>query len=106
MKKLVNFQSQNLILISHIHSRDYFPDYGEAKRKGYDFNNLYLYLRMFISSAENIHPILTSLIFGMLYPTCGFEIFVKTWKYYLCTSLVLYIKFGVSIFISFGDTKH
>ena len=42
-------------------------------------------------------------ISGLPYPTFHFSIFFKTWKYYPYTYLVLCIKFGVSIFISFGD---
>ena len=53
-----------------------------------------------------VFEIFTSgLIFGLPYPTFDFQIFVKTGKYYLCSSLVHFIKFGVSIFISFGDIK-
>ena len=40
----------------------------------------------------------SDLISGLSYPSSGFSIFFKTRKY-LCTSLVLSIKFGVSIFI-------
>ena len=39
------------------------------------------------------------------YSTSRFSISVITWKDYLYTYLVLCIKFGVSIFIIFGDIK-
>ena len=41
------------------------------------------------------------LIFGMLYPTSSFPILSKILKPCLCFSLVLCVKFGVSIFISY-----
>ena len=39
------------------------------------------------------------------YPTFDFSTFTNTWKYYLYTYLTACIKFGVSIFIIFGDTE-
>ena len=55
---------------------------------------------------SDVFQILTSdLISGPPYPTSGFPIFIEISKYYLCTCLVLCIKFGVPIFTRFGYIK-
>ena len=60
---------------------------------------------LYVEFKENRLSHFWDIHFWSLYPTSGFFIFTKTWKYCLYNYLVLRIKFGVSIFIYFGDIK-
>ena len=100
----------------------FFPRYAFLKAKiwlpNVDFHHFFYSERLIHSKKKKkkktrkkifIYPVKTVLeIFtsSSAYPFFGFSIFIKTWKYYLYTYQALCMKFGVSIFISFGDTKH
>ena len=60
---------------------------------------------LFIDFKKIARVVFEVFISGLSYPTSCLSFFFKTRQNYLCTGLVLCVKFGFSIFISFGGIK-